>query len=337
MDWLRWWHGTVTDPKFQRVARMSGASVGEVLAVWACLLECASAVPECDASVTVRDAERDGRDEGVAETVRVSRGDVTSFDCDDHDVLLGFGDGKTAAVVAALTDRGLIVGGRLASWDERQPLLRDSAGRRQSSSAARSAAYRARKKAAQQSSQNERDDSVTRDGGDVTRDESHVEVTPDKTREDKSSTPFSPPGDVSPEQPAKKPAAKAKPEGSRAKPKRPLPLPFLVTTEMLDWAKEKAPDVNLDWELEQFLDYWKGNGKPMADWKATWQRWMRTSQARIAQRQPRQGGAMNRQQQIEDANNEVVRQLQRQQGGGGEHDFLREDDPVIEGDYVRES
>ena len=75
----------------------------------------------------------------------------------------------------------------------------------------------------------------------------------------------------------------------------------------------------------------------MADWKATWQRWMRTSQARIAQRQPRQGGAMNRQQQIEDANNEVVRQLQRQQGGGGEHDFLREDDPVIEGDYVRES
>lgn len=149
--------------------------------------------------------------------------------------------------------------------------------------------------------------------------------------------PIAPLGDPSQGQPAKKPAAKAKPEGSRAKPKRPLPLPFLVTTEMLDWAKEKAPDVNLDWELEQFLDYWKGNGKPMADWKATWQRWMRTSQARIAQRQPRQGGAMNRQQQIEDANNEVVRQLQRQQGGGGEHDFLREDDPVIEGDYVRES
>ena len=198
MDWLRWWHGTVTDPKFQRVARMSGASVGEVLAVWACLLECASAVPECDASVTVRDAERDVRDEGVTETVRVSRGDVTSFDCDDHDVLLGFGDGKTAAVVAALTDRGLIVGGRLASWDERQPLLRDSTGRRQSSSAARSAAYRARKKAAQQSSQNERDESVTRDGSDVTRDESHAEVTPDKTREDKSNTPFSPPGDVPP-------------------------------------------------------------------------------------------------------------------------------------------
>jgi hypothetical protein len=92
--------------------------------------------------------------------------------------------------------------------------------------------------------------------------------------------PVVPLGDQSQGQPAKKPAA----EGSRAKPKRPLPLPFLVTTEMLDWAKEKAPDVNLDWELEQFLDYWKGNGKPMADWKATWQRWMRTSQARLVER-----------------------------------------------------
>ncbi|MFI8608531.1 DUF1376 domain-containing protein [Pseudomonas sp. NPDC077649] len=82
------------------------------------------------------------------------------------------------------------------------------------------------------------------------------------------------------EQPAKKSAVK----GERAKPKRPLPLPFLITTAMLEWAREKAPDVNLDWELEQFLDYWKGNGKPMADWTATWQRWMRTSQARLVER-----------------------------------------------------
>ncbi|PIA74281.1 DUF1376 domain-containing protein [Ectopseudomonas toyotomiensis] len=96
--------------------------------------------------------------------------------------------------------------------------------------------------------------------------------------------PIAPLGDQSQGQTAKKPAAKAKAEGARAKPKKPLPLPFVVTIEMLDWAKEKAPDVNLDWELEQFLDYWKGNGKPMADWKATWQRWMRTSQARLVER-----------------------------------------------------
>jgi hypothetical protein len=110
-----------------------------------------------------------------------------------------------------------------------------------------------------------------------------------------------------------------------------------MTTAMLEWAREKVPDVNLDWELEQFLDYWKGNGKPMADWTATWQRWMRKAQADLLEKQARRGGSMNRQQQLEDANNEVVRQLQRQQGGGGVQDFLREDDPVIEGDYVRES
>lgn len=289
MDWLRWWHGTVTDPKFQRVARMSGASVGEVLAVWACLLECASAIPECDVSVTERDASRDDCDASVTSVAHVSRGDVTSFDCDDHDVLLGFDDGKVAAVVAALTDRGLIVGGRLASWDERQPALRDSAGKRQSASAARSAAYRARKKAAQQSPRDERDGGVTRNGSGVTRDESHAEITPEKTREEKSNTPFSPPGDPSQGQPAKKPAAKAKPEGSRAKPKKPLAMPFLMTADMLDWAKDKAPAVNLDRETERFCDYWTGTGKAMADWPSTWRNWMRRAQDDLERRG--QGGA----------------------------------------------
>lgn len=42
IDWFRWHHGSVTDPKFQLVARKSGASLPDVLAVWACLLETAS-------------------------------------------------------------------------------------------------------------------------------------------------------------------------------------------------------------------------------------------------------------------------------------------------------
>lgn len=300
MDWFRWWHGTVTDPKLQRVARMAGATVGEVIAVWACVLERASSVTTSDARVTQGDTP-------------VTRGDVVGFDCGDHDVLLGFADGKTAQIFAALIDRGLIESGRIARWDERQP-------KREDSSAARTREYRERKK------QPAKVTPVTH--GDA----------PEEIREEKSNNPLNPPAE---EKPAPKPKAKQKPEpkaaSSRSKPKRPLPLPFLITTAMLEWAKEKAPDVNLDWELEQFLDYWKGNGKPMVDWTATWQRWMRTSQARIAQKQPRFGGAVNRQQQIEDANNEVVRQLQRQQGGSGEQDFLREDDPIIEGDFVRES
>lgn len=129
MDWLRWWHGTVTDPKFQRVARMAGASTGEVIAVWACLLERASSVTAGDAPVTSR---------GDAET----RGSVAGFDCDDHDVLLGFEDGTTAKILAALEDRGLLMEGRIARWEERQPVRVDS-------SKERTRAWRERKKAQQ--------------------------------------------------------------------------------------------------------------------------------------------------------------------------------------------
>ncbi|WP_322979148.1 DUF1376 domain-containing protein [Pseudomonas sp. C11] len=96
--------------------------------------------------------------------------------------------------------------------------------------------------------------------------------------------PVVPLGDQSQGQPAKKPAARAKPEGSRAKPKKPLQMPFLMTPEMLAWAKEKAPAVNLDRETERFCDYWTGTGKPMADWPSTWRNWMRRAQDDIERR-----------------------------------------------------
>lgn len=180
MDWLRWWHGTVTDPKFQRIARMADSTVGEVLAVWACLLESASAVPECGATVTACDVTCDGSDAGVT---HVTRGDVSNFDCDDHDVLLGFSDGKCAQIVAALAERGMISAGRLASWDERQPALRDSAGKRQSSSAARTAAYRQRKKALKTVTPGDGHGDVTP----VTGDKSDAGDAPEKRRLDRKS------------------------------------------------------------------------------------------------------------------------------------------------------
>lgn len=96
--------------------------------------------------------------------------------------------------------------------------------------------------------------------------------------------PLVPLGDQSQEQPAKKPAAKVKPEGSRAKPRKALQLPFLMTDEMLAWAKEKAPAVNLDRETERFCDYWTGTGKPMADWPSTWRNWMRRAQDDLERR-----------------------------------------------------
>lgn len=53
---------------------------------------------------------------------------------------------------------------------------------------------------------------------------------------------------------------------------------------MRAWAKTKAPQVDIDAEHDTFCDYWRGHGKAMADWEATWRNWMR--------RAPQMGGAM---------------------------------------------
>lgn len=42
MDWLRWHHGTVTDPKWRVVAQETGQPVAVVVAVWAAMMEHAS-------------------------------------------------------------------------------------------------------------------------------------------------------------------------------------------------------------------------------------------------------------------------------------------------------
>ena len=43
MEWFRWFEGSTTDPKFAVVARRSGQPVAFVIAVWAQILERASA------------------------------------------------------------------------------------------------------------------------------------------------------------------------------------------------------------------------------------------------------------------------------------------------------
>lgn len=106
MDWLRWWHGTVTDPKFQWVARKTGQPVGSVVAVWAALLECASTATQGNADAT--------------------RGNVASFHCNDWDVALGFEDGAVQSIFDAMVLRGLIVDGAIAKWNERQPKREDA-------------------------------------------------------------------------------------------------------------------------------------------------------------------------------------------------------------------
>jgi hypothetical protein len=96
IDWFRWHHGSVNDPKFGLVAKKAGTRVGDVITVWALVLEQASANNE--------------------------RGQFNDIDCEATDFLLGADDGTTASILDAMRrSRGLIDDGRVTRWDERQP------------------------------------------------------------------------------------------------------------------------------------------------------------------------------------------------------------------------
>jgi hypothetical protein len=96
MDWFRWHHGSVTDPKFQLIARKSGASLPDVLAVWAYVLETAS----------------QSTDRGSFEI------DAEALDC-----LFNFPstETRTGDILLAMEERGLIADRRICAWDKRQP------------------------------------------------------------------------------------------------------------------------------------------------------------------------------------------------------------------------
>lgn len=97
MDWFRWHHGSVTDPKFQLIARKSGASLPDVLAVWAYLLEAAS--------------------------VSDDRGNFGHIDTEALDCLFGFPstETRTADIIAAMESRNLLSEFRVVKWEARQP------------------------------------------------------------------------------------------------------------------------------------------------------------------------------------------------------------------------
>lgn len=95
IDWFRWHHGSVNDPKFGLVAKKAGARVGDVIAVWALVLEQASA--------------------------NVDRGLCGDLDAEATDFLLGADEGTTARILDAMRARGLITDGRVTRWEGRQP------------------------------------------------------------------------------------------------------------------------------------------------------------------------------------------------------------------------
>lgn len=120
IDWFRWHHGSVTDPKFQLVARKSKQALASVIAVWAFVLEQASASED--------------------------RGAFGTIDCEAIDCLLGLEDGATAAILAAMGERGLVDDGTVSAWEKRQPKRE----RTDNTSTERSRAHRDRQRQSQQ-------------------------------------------------------------------------------------------------------------------------------------------------------------------------------------------
>jgi len=124
IDWFRWHHGSVTDPKFGLIAKKAGVRVSDVIAMWAFVLETASA-----------DADR-----GYI--------GVLDFEAVDH--LMGFDEGQALKIMDVMAQRGLIAESRITSWDKRQPKReRDT-----DNSAERTRAYRERQQAPKQADQN---------------------------------------------------------------------------------------------------------------------------------------------------------------------------------------
>lgn len=120
IDWFRWHHGSVTDPKFQLVARKSKQALASVIAVWAFVLEQASASED--------------------------RGAFGTIDCEAIDCLLGLEDGATDAILAAMGERGLVDDGAVSAWEKRQPKRE----RTDNTSTERSRAHRDRQRQEQQ-------------------------------------------------------------------------------------------------------------------------------------------------------------------------------------------
>jgi len=117
MDWFRWHHGSVTDPKFQLVARKTKSRVADVIAVWAFILETASQSDD--------------------------RGCHGDLDFESIDCALGLDDGQTAAIHAAMIDRTMLdADGHVTAWDKRQPKRE----REDDNSTERSKALRLRKR-----------------------------------------------------------------------------------------------------------------------------------------------------------------------------------------------
>jgi hypothetical protein len=103
MDWFRWHHGTVSDPKWRVIARRAGQPVIAVVSVFACMLERASQSDE--------------------------RGTIAGWD--DEDIAAGLDmDTEDVAAIRDAMQGKVLDGVRLTGWEKRQPKREDGSSER---------------------------------------------------------------------------------------------------------------------------------------------------------------------------------------------------------------
>jgi hypothetical protein len=103
-DWFRSWHGAPTDPKWLGIANKVGVPPGIVAAIVWALMDRASQASE--------------------------RGDITGYDADGLGAFFGTEPEKVDAIVAAMTDKGMLHDGRFVAWERRQPKREDDSAQR---------------------------------------------------------------------------------------------------------------------------------------------------------------------------------------------------------------
>ncbi|MFD1944714.1 hypothetical protein [Paradevosia shaoguanensis] len=122
-DWFRSWHGAPTDPKWLGIARRADVAPGIAVAIAWALMDRASQADD--------------------------RGSIDGYDAEGLAYFFGCDPERVDAVIAAMTDKGMIVNGRFASWEKRQP-------KREDGSSERAKEWRARKKTEKTATEPER-------------------------------------------------------------------------------------------------------------------------------------------------------------------------------------
>jgi len=70
-----------------------------------------------------------------------------------------------------------------------------------------------------------------------------------------------------------------------------LPQDWKLPDDYREYCKTKRPDLNPDATAENFQDYYLSIGKPMVDWKRTWQRWVRNERGAYGKKPESTGGS----------------------------------------------